>query len=369
MRRHEAAYVGIDDLLAMAAAARGAGRLDGDDSTALPLYQRVLELQPGRTEALEGREDTLSDLLQQARRQFASGDLAAAATTVRTVQAADAGHVELPDALAELNRAIEQRRTQADRALRENRLPEALEGYRAALQANPDDADARRGVIAVATAHATRSERLAADFRFNEAEEELAQAQAIARESLVEVVAIGEAQQHIGRARQAERQLSNPIPSAQRQRRVSELLTDARNAEARGDLLTPPGDSAFDKVRSARALAPNDPRVSAAAARLAPAAAGCFQEALRNNRLVRAGACLDARRALEGDNAGVRGNQRELAQRWIAMGDQRLGAGEVQGAQAALEAARALDPAAEGLAALAERLRAASGTAERRARQ
>ena len=43
-----------------------AGRLDGADDAALPLYRRVLALQPTSTEALEGREDALSELLQRA---------------------------------------------------------------------------------------------------------------------------------------------------------------------------------------------------------------------------------------------------------------------------------------------------------------
>jgi hypothetical protein len=145
---------------------------------------------------------------------------------------------------------------------------------------------------------------------------------------------------------------------------VTQLLAEAAQAQARGDLLTPPGDSAFDKLRAAQAIAPQDPRVRAASARLRPAAGECFNEALRGNRLVRAGACLDARRALEGESAGLRAGRSELAQRWIALGDQRLGAGEIRGAQAALDAARALDPGAEGLAAFAERLRTAAAAGD-----
>jgi hypothetical protein len=91
----------------------------------------------------------------------------------------------------------------------------------------------------------------------------------------------------------------------------------------------------------------------------------CFNEALRGNRLVRAGACLDARRALEGETGAVRADRRELAQRWIALGDQRLSAGEIAGAQAALQSARSLDPDAAGLAAFADRLRMAAVAADR----
>ena len=92
LRRNEAASVGIDELLKGAAAARAAGKLEGSDG-ALPLYQRVLELEPDNTQALEGREDTLSDLWQQARSRLDAGDLAGASVVVRRVQQSDAGHV------------------------------------------------------------------------------------------------------------------------------------------------------------------------------------------------------------------------------------------------------------------------------------
>lgn len=359
LRRNEAASVGIDELLQHAAAARAAGKLEGSDG-ALPLYQRVLELEPDRTQALEGREDTLSDLLQQAEARLEAGDLAGATVVVRRVQAADGGHVELPDSLAALARAGEARRRQADRQLRSGKLAQALEGYGAALLVDPEDAEALRGVHAVASAHARRSERFAADYHFAEAEAELRQARSVAGAAAEQVPAIAQAQQHLARARQSQRQVRASTPSTSQRRRIDQLLADAAKAQARGDLITPPGDSAFDKLRAARAIAPHDRRVHVASARLAPAAAACFNEALHGNRLVRAGACLDARLALEGENAAIRAGRGELAQRWIALGDQRLGAGELKGAQAALTAARALDPAAEGLAALAERLRAAT---------
>ncbi|WP_386747156.1 hypothetical protein [Agrilutibacter niabensis] len=368
LRRNEAASVGIGDLLEQAASARAAGKLEGSDG-ALPLYQRVLELQPDHTQALEGREDTLSDLLQQARDRLEAGDLAAAAVIVLRVQAADAGHVELPDALAALARAAETRRREADRQLRSGQLAQALEGYDAALLVDPEDAEAMRGARAVASAHAQRSERLSADYRFDEAEAELQQARSVMGQAATQVPAIAEAQQHLTRARQLHRQVSASAPTPTQRRRLAQLLTEAAQAEARGDLITPPGDSAFDKLRAARAIAPQDRRVHAASARLVPAAVKCFNDALRGNRLVRAGACLDARRALEGENAAVRAGSRELAQRWIALGEQRLSSGDVKGAQAALEAARMLDPTADGLAVFANRLRAATMATDREERR
>ncbi|MDR0183431.1 hypothetical protein P8609_10705 [Lysobacter sp. UC] len=356
LRAREADEAGIDTLLAQAAAARLAGQLDGNDHAALPLYQRVLALQPSRVEALEGREDTLADLLQLARTSLSRGELADASSRIRRVQAADPGHVDLPDALAQLARAGEAHRNRADEALRRGRLDEALNGYLAALAAMPDDAAAERGLMQIANTYAQRSERYAADFRFDDAEAALRDARAIA----LDAPGIAQAQQRLLQARQTQQRHGRREPSAERTRRIDQLLVDATQAEARGDLLTPPGDSAYDKLRAAQALAPQDPRVRGAMARLLPAAQQCFEDELRGNRLRRARECLDARAALEGESAALRDARRRLAQRWIAVGDERLGAGELGAAQAALTAARELDPQAIGLGEFADRLRAAS---------
>lgn len=356
LRGREVGDAGVEKLLAQAAAARLAGLLDGGDNAALPLYQRVLALEPNRTEALEGREDTLADLLQQAQVSLARGDLAEASARMRRVQAADAGHVDLPDALARLDRAAEQRRAAADAELRRGRLVQALEGYRAVLATLPDDAGAQRGLVAVANAYAARSQRYSGDFRFSEAEQALAEARRVDAEA----PGVAVAAQRLDQARKSQQRYGKPVPSAERRRRLELLLADAAEAEARGDLMTPPGDSAFDKLRAAQSLAPQDPKVRSAMTRLLPAAQRCFEQELRGNRLSRARECLDARAVLEGESEALRDARRRLAQRWIAVGDERLGAGELGAAQAALVAARELDPQASGLGEFADRLRRAS---------
>jgi hypothetical protein len=150
------------------------------------------------------------------------------------------------------------------------------------------------------------------------------------------------------------------ISDSEREQRVTRLLAEARAAEVRGDLLTPPGDSAFDKLHAARTLAPRDERVEAATDRLLPTSWRCYQDALRGNRLGRAGRCLQASEALGAQADELRAARQRLAQRWIAVGDERLGAGEVAAAEAALSEARTLDPQVAGLAAFEGRLRAAT---------
>ena len=360
LREREAAHAGIEYLLAEATAARVAHRLDGTADAALPLYRRVLALQPDRIEALEGREDALSELLQRARAALDANELANAAQLIGTARDYDAGHADLPDAQARLAKAVDQAHQRADDALRRGLLERAGDAYQTLLRIDPKDAIAVRGLDQVASAWTRRAERLASDFRFVDAHAALEQARALAPQA----AAVRDAERAIARSQQAQGRLGARMPKAQRARRVRALLADAAAAEARGDLLTPPGDSAFDKLRAARALAPADPDVRRAGLRLLPVADACFERELRNNSLAKARACLDVRIALEGEGATVARARRRLAQRWVAIGNERLGAGELRRAQSALASARAVDPAVPGLDALASRLATASANGD-----
>ena len=258
-------------------------------------------------------------------------------------------------AQAQLSQSVEQANARADRALDAGKLAPAAAQWQAVLQVDAGNRDAIGGLERVAAAWAHRAERAAADFHFAQAGHALQQARALGP-GLPAVRAAGRAVAH---ARQSRSMLKPPALNRQRALRVRQLLAEAAAAEQRGDLLTPPGDSAFDKLRAARALAPDDPAVREQGRRLLPTAIQCFERELRNNNLARAGGCLDARIALDGDGARIAHDRRRLAERWLAVGDERLGAGNAKGAAAALERARALDPQAPGLEPFSERLRAA----------
>ncbi|MFX6138180.1 hypothetical protein ABTF17_19180, partial [Acinetobacter baumannii] len=85
---------------------------------------------------------------------------------------------------------------------------------------------------------------------------------------------VRDARAHVARVEQLQRRRA---VSPERQAEVQRLLAEAEKAERAGDLLTPPGESAFDRLRAARALAPDDARIAAASARLLPAARACFE--------------------------------------------------------------------------------------------
>ncbi len=137
---------------------------------------------------------------------------------------------------------------------------------------------------------------------------------------------------------------------------LQRLLRQAAQAQARGHWLTPPGESAWDRLRTARALAPQDPDVLAAADAMRDAARSCQSAGLRDNNLARARACLEVWRLLDPNDPGLLPAQRRLAERWLAVGDERLRGGDVAGARQALEQARQVDASVPGIAALAQRL-------------
>jgi len=356
LRAREAASAGIGDLLARADAALAEGRLDGGGDAALPLYARVLELQPRNADALRGREDAIGALLDGARQRLREGDLDAAATAIAAAERYDPGHVDLPDTRARLTEELDTLRREAEVALARGRVERATGIWRRLLAHDPADAAAQAGLRRVAELHAGRARRLAADFRFGEAEAELRAARDLAPDSGVVRAAAAQVEQ----SRRAYRAATPTVPAGERRRRVAQLLQEAAGAEVRGELLSPPGDSAWDKLRAAQALAPDDPEVRAAGLRLLPAARRCFDEGLRANDLGRAGNCLDARVALGEDAQAIAAARGRLAQRWLAIADERLAAGSITGARDALAIAEGLDPGVQGLAGFRARLRAAA---------
>lgn len=289
LRQREAGHAGVDSLFAGAEEAHAQGRLDGGAGTALPMYAHVLALEPTHAGALRGREDALAELLAQAREALRAGDVGEAARLVATVQAYDAGHVDLPDTLARL---MEEAR------LDDAGLARLLAG---GAPVAPDGVDtARAGGEAAA------------------------------------------------------------LDDAERDRRVRALLRDAETALAAGHLADARGGGAADRIAAARALHPDSAEVAAAAEQLLPPLRECHLRELRANSLRRAATCLEAREALGDDPGELAAARRQLAERWLAVGDERLGAGEIANARSALAAARVADPDAPGLPDFELRVRAAA---------
>ncbi len=166
---------------------------------------------------------------------------------------------------------------------------------------------------------------------------------------------------------------------------LQRLLQQAAHAQARGHWLTPPGESAWDRLRAARALAPNDPDVRAATQAMGDAARECQALALRDNAMERIRQfAAEFSERVQRDRETTKGLSQvayharhiqrtppaeaephwqkiagavsRLAERGLAVGDESLRGGDVAGARQALEHARQVDASVPGIAALAQRL-------------
>lgn len=322
LRDLEAASSDISALLAQAATP------EVDDATALALLERVLAMDADNRLALEGRSELLSRWLTEVEAKLAAGDVTAAQALVERVVAADPAHLELPPVQAQLGEALARQQTQSAQ------------------------------VLAQATRLARQAEKFAADFEFRRAEATLEQA----RQLSPQAPAIAVAQRHLQQARTARKQLPRATTRKQRAQ-LPLLLAEAGQAMARGEFITPPGTSAWDKLRVAGALAPDSPALAKAHAEFRQSSRTCFEQALTDNKLHRAQSCLEAREALDPEAAGLREARRRMAAAWMAYADERIGASDYPEAEQALAFVRRWQPGHPRLKAMAARLRQARGPA------
>lgn len=353
LRERRAAGAGLDGLLEQARQALAAGRLDDTPEDALPLLQRVLELRPLDVAALETREDALSDLLLRARAASDEGDVLQAARLVQRARTYDPGHADLPASQEAISRALESRARRAASQLRRGRLDAAMEQLQPALDAAGDEPAVAAQRERLAAALLKDGLRLAADYRFDEAMSRLDDAQRW-QSAPRELAAARQQVDRVRATRQAQRG-SGGRSSAGRQQ-LDRLLERLGEAEARGQLIAPPGASAYDALREAQSLVPDDRRVAAAAKRLLPASRHCFEDALRQNRVEAAGACLQAWQTLAPTDTGIGVARNRLALRWVAIGSERLGSGDVGFAARAATQARQWQPSLAELPAFESRV-------------
>ncbi|WP_240126800.1 hypothetical protein [Thermomonas alba] len=340
----------LGELLARAHRAQADGHLDDGPQAALPLYQQALRQAPRSLRALEGREDALQALLRPAPAALARGDLAQVAELIRRAERFDPGFDALPALHAGLARAVEQRLLQARQQLQRHRPQAAArvcDGLRPVLPAPLPEPCAQ--TLGDALLHAASRQHKAGRIAQARHLLDLAAAAGVPEDRLQAL------RQRLHPASAAPPPSSAPL-TAHAHAHLQRLLQQAAHAQEHGHWLTPPGESAWDRLRAARALAPNDPDVRAAAAAMRDAARECQARALRDNALARAHTCLDVWRLLDPNDPGLLPAQRRLAERWLAVGDERLRGGDVAGARQALEHARQVDASVPGIAALAQRL-------------
>jgi tetratricopeptide (TPR) repeat protein len=355
-----AAQVHTVDLVDQAQQALAAGKLDGPEGAGA-LYQRVLRADPDNAVAAHGLDQVGYALAVQARTALDAKDSATADARIEQLAALQPNNGALP-ALRALqaqtrkqdNSALEAVLNAGQDALRAGRIDgsgddTALARFQAALKLDPDNAQARAGLGKVAQALTVQANAALDDGDTQQAAKLLDRAAELAPKSadLAAARARLDKASVAAPAAPAAAEPAPPAPAAvspQQSAAVARLVQRAQVATNNGDIMMPPGDSAYDLYRSALAIDGNNEAALQGLQALPDQVTRQFNQALAAGNLGKAGDMLANLAELAPGDAvqGALGNR--LASAWLDQAEQQLARGDRIGASQSLERARKLSP-------------------------
>jgi len=356
-------------LIDQAQAAFAAGKLDGDDGAGA-LYRRVLDADKSNTVAARGLDKVGDALAAQARQAIADNDRAKANALVDRIAILVPGYGDLPSLRASLaenrkqdDQAITALVQQGNDAMRAGRFTgdgddNALARFRAVLAADPDNADAKSGLGQVAQALIVQANAALDSEDDAQASRLLDQAAKLAPKS-AELAAArariggGDAKgaKHSGTSSDAvavpgdgDTAEASLAVSPEQKAKVTALVGRAQAAATRGDIMDPPGDSAYDLYRNALAIDGNDPAARAGLQGLPGQVEKLMQQAVANGNVKRAEDLYATLSDLAPGDASQGEMRHRLGSAWIDSALQRSSQGDRQGAFQALDRARHYTP-------------------------
>jgi len=355
---NEQSQLKVGDLLRQADEALAARRLAGPDG-ALILYQKVMAADETNSIALKGLQNTLQALSESADAAIGRGDLAAASSAVEEIARVSANYSALPELRARLAAgqtdaidALQKDIDRAEQALSEGALLEpggnnALELFRSVLLRDPANLRAQAGIRRVAAALLERARAALRDQNIEVASRLLAEARRIAPD-LDGVAALSTQLRDAGERRDI--QASHPQLDATQRAAVQKLLDEAAVMVARGDLIDPPGNNAYDKYRSVLNVDRDNAEARAAINDLPESAKGLFEASIGAGRLSAASGYLSVIEQLAPNQSALANMRLRLAQAWLDQARTRIAERNGDAARKALANVRQLAPTLAGLA-------------------
>ena len=357
-----AAQVKTVDLVDQAQQALAAGKLEGADGAGA-LYQRVLRADPDNAVAAHGLDQVGYALAARARKALDAKDTAAANASIEQLAALQPNNGELP-ALRALqaqtskqdNTALDAALSQGQDALRDGRIggagdDTALAHFQAALKLSADNAQARAGLRKVAQAMTIQASAAIDAGDMTQANRLLDQAAKLAPKSADLAAArarLGSAAQApVAKANAVEEDEAPPAPvvlSPQQSAAAAQLVQRAQQAAKNGDIMLPPGDSAYDLYRSALAIDGNNEMALRGLQVLPGQVELQFNQALAAGKLVRADDMLANLAELAPGGAAQSALSDRLASAWLDQAEQQLARGDRFDAGQSLDHARKLAP-------------------------
>jgi tetratricopeptide (TPR) repeat protein len=375
-----AAHLPTDDLVDRARQAFAAGQLDGEQGAGA-LYQKMLRANPGNAVAAHGLNQVGDALAEQARKALDTKQDSEAAALIDRLAALQPNHGALPALRAQQAQQRQQNSDALDEAIKQGRaaLAEgrvsgagddtALAHFKAALAIDPDSREAHAGLGMVAQAMIVRANAAIEAGDRSQAAGLLDQAAALAPKS----ADLAAARARIGAATATtsspsekaapsaaaapdDAGLVSPTLSAAQQAQITRLLQGAQAAATRGDIMLPPGGSAYDLYRQALAIDGNNVEARRGLQALPVQVTQQFNQALAAGQLGRATDMLaNLAELAPGDPAqGALANR--LAGAWLDQADRQLASGDRVGAAQSLNSARKLTPDSARVQDMAVRL-------------
>lgn len=384
------AHLHADDLVDRARQALAQGQLDGDDGAGA-LFARVLAADPGNAVAAHGLDQVGGAYADQARKALDAGDAKTAGSLIDKLANLLPRYGDLPSlraAQAQAQRqhddALNQALSQGMDALRAGRISgagddTALAYFQKASALDPGNVDARNGIGKVVQALTVQANAMIDSGDMDQAGKLLDQAQQLAPKSADLAAARARLQGAGGKPAGASGTNDGPagstslptagdmgddaaLPAAtlspQQSAKVARLVKQAQDAAGRGDIMLPPGESAYDLYRSALAIDGNNAAARAGLQGLASLVIARFNQDLAAGDLGKARDMLGNLSDLAPGDSNLGPMRQKLASAWLDRAEQQLDTGNRAGASQSLDQVRSIAPQHPRLQELSARLAA-----------
>ena len=344
----------IDVLINQARAALANGRIDGNDGAAT-LFGKVLAGDPHNAVARHGMDQIGDVLANRIQTQLGNHDRTGARQTLADLASWLPRYSQLPNLralVAAADRAADEQRdqylAQGEADLRAGKVTgsgddNAEAQFKAALAADPGNAKAQAGLGQVAEALIVQANAAVDAGHAHDAGALLDHAAALAPKSAD--LAAARSRLAAGGAHVAESS-AVPVPSLTpaQSAKVARLVVRAKSAARKGDIMLPPGDSAYDLYRAALGIDGNDANAQAGLRGLPQVTRNQFQQALRDGNLEHADDMLATLEQLDPGDPVAATMRHRLGSAWLDRADHYSGLGEINAARAALVEAQRLVP-------------------------
>jgi tetratricopeptide (TPR) repeat protein len=367
----------VDVLINQARAALANGDIGGPDGAAA-LFGKVLAGDPHNAVARHGM-DQIGDLLAtRIQGQLGSNDLAGARQTLSNLAGLLPRYSQLPTLRASVAAAERDSDSQRDQYLDKGQAylragkvtgtgdDNAEAQFKAALKVDPDNDKAKAGLGQVAGALIVQANAAMESGQVQDAKKLLDAAAELAPKSADLAaarsrLAAGETRQEPGPAHRANGngsvatakadqapEASTPPPPApltpMQSAKVARLVARARSAARKGDIMLPPGDSAYDLYRAALGIDGDNDEAQAGLRGLPEVTRAQFDQAVREDNLDHAHDMLATLEQLDPGDPAMPTMRHRLGSAWLDRADHYVGLGELAAARTALQEAQRLVP-------------------------